>query len=234
LQVSSVSQLPAQQSHDELHDIVASLQTSPFGLQPIGLRQIPTGPPPLVSHVTGLFEPPGNPLEPQQSASTRQRSPTGWHPLAGWQTRTPVGPHGAQARLQQGPPQAGRPLSRKVAPPSGPEPPQSCPSSSPQLAGPPGADAAQVPSVWPLAMVHEPVQQSPFVAHASPGWTQNDDDWHVPPEQSPEQQLVLEEQALPIVEQVVLSAVQVPPAPQTWLQHWLLEVQGSVSDWQAG
>jgi hypothetical protein len=77
LQVSSVSQLPAQQSHDELHDIVASLQTSPFGLQPIGLRQMPTRTPPLVSHVTGLFEPPGSPLDPQQSASTRHRSPTG-------------------------------------------------------------------------------------------------------------------------------------------------------------
>jgi hypothetical protein len=83
LQVSSVSQLPEQQSHDELHDIVASLQTSPFGLQPIGLRQTPTGLPALMTHVTGLPDPPGSPLEPQQSASTRQRSPTGWHPLAG-------------------------------------------------------------------------------------------------------------------------------------------------------
>jgi hypothetical protein len=34
LHVSIVSQLPAQQSQLELHDIVASLQTSPFGLQP--------------------------------------------------------------------------------------------------------------------------------------------------------------------------------------------------------
>jgi hypothetical protein len=77
LQVSSVSQLPAQQSQDELQDIVASLQTSPFGLQHIGLRQMPTGPPPLRSHVTGLFEPPGSPLDPQQSPSARHRSPTG-------------------------------------------------------------------------------------------------------------------------------------------------------------
>jgi hypothetical protein len=72
-----VSQLPAQQSHDELHDIVASLQTSPFGLQPMGSRQIPTGPPPLMSQVTGLLDPPGRPVAPQQSTSLVQRSPTG-------------------------------------------------------------------------------------------------------------------------------------------------------------
>jgi hypothetical protein len=83
LQVSSFSQLPEQQSHDELQDIVLSLQTSPFGLQPIGKRQMPTLPPPLMSHVTGFPEPPGSPLEPQQSTSATQRSPTGWHPLAG-------------------------------------------------------------------------------------------------------------------------------------------------------
>src|ERR1700722_18726704 len=40
LHVSSVSQLPAQQSHDELHDMFESLHTSPFGLQPMGSRQI--------------------------------------------------------------------------------------------------------------------------------------------------------------------------------------------------
>jgi hypothetical protein len=77
LHVSCVSQLPAQQSHDELHDIVCSLHTSPLGLQPMGSRQMPTGPPPLMSHVTGLFEPPGSPVAPQQSVSVVQRSPTG-------------------------------------------------------------------------------------------------------------------------------------------------------------
>jgi hypothetical protein len=77
LHVSCVSQFPAQQSHDELHDIVASLQTSPLGLHPMGGRQTPTGPPPLMSHVTGLFEPPRMPEAPQQSASVVQRSPTG-------------------------------------------------------------------------------------------------------------------------------------------------------------
>jgi hypothetical protein len=56
----------------------------------------------------------------------------------------------------------------------------------------------------------------------------------VPPEQSPEQQLALEEQTLPMVEHVVLSGVQVPFVPQVWLQHWALEVHGSLSDWHAG
>jgi hypothetical protein len=77
LHVSIVSQLPEQQSHDELQLIAASLQTSPFGLHPEGRRQTPTGPPPLISHVTGLPDPPGSPLAPQQSVSVVQRSPTG-------------------------------------------------------------------------------------------------------------------------------------------------------------
>jgi hypothetical protein len=41
LQVSLFSQLPEQQSHDALHELVASLHTSPLGLQPIGLRHTP-------------------------------------------------------------------------------------------------------------------------------------------------------------------------------------------------
>jgi hypothetical protein len=102
------------------------------------------------------------------------------------------------------------------------------------LAGPPGADAAQVPIVWPLAMVHVPVQQSPLAAHASPGCAQNDDSWHVPPEQRPEQQVELEEHALPMVEHIVLSGVQVPFVPQVWLQHWAPAVHGSLSDSHAG
>jgi hypothetical protein len=234
LHVSCVSQLPAQQSHDELHDIVFSLHTSPLGLQPMGKRQIPSVPPPLLSHVTGLPDPPGRPVAPQQSVSFVQRSPTGWQPLAGWQTRTPVGPQGAQARLQQGPPHRGRPLSIKTAPPSGPEPPQSWPSTSPQLAGPLGAAAAQTPRVLPLGMTHDPVQQSPLVAHASPGCTQKDDDWHVPAEHSPEQHAALDEHALPIVAQAGLSDAQTPVVLQSWLQHWAFEVQASPSDWHCG
>jgi hypothetical protein len=110
LQVSWFSQLPLQQSHEALHDIVFSLQTSPLGLHPGGFWQTPT--PLLTLQVTG---PPigwlGIPADPQQSLSFVQRSPTGWQPLAGWQTRTPVGPQGAQARLQQPPPHRGMPPS---------------------------------------------------------------------------------------------------------------------------
>src|SRR5262245_39952265 len=81
LQVSSLLQLPLQQSHDALHDIVASLQTSPSGLQPIGLRQTPTIAGGTMSQVAGLPDPPGRPADPQQSESCVQRSPTTWQPL---------------------------------------------------------------------------------------------------------------------------------------------------------
>jgi hypothetical protein len=74
--VSWFSQLPLQQSHEALHDIVLSLQTSPSGLQPIGLRHTPTVAPGLITHVTGLPDPPGSPAEPQQSVSCVQTSPT--------------------------------------------------------------------------------------------------------------------------------------------------------------
>jgi hypothetical protein len=179
--VSWVSQLPLQQSHDELQLIVASLHTSPSGLQPCGLRHTPTVLGGVTTQVTGFPEPPGSPFEPQQSPSFVQRSPTTWHPLAGWQMSTPVGPNGAQARLQQGPPHAGRPLSGlNTAPPSGPPPAQSCPSTRPQLAGPPGDDAPHVPSDWLAAMVHVPVQHWAPAAQASRGWAQNDDAWQVP------------------------------------------------------
>jgi hypothetical protein len=53
LHVSSFSQLPLQQSHDALHDMVASLQTSPSGLQPIGFLHVPTTFGAVMSHVTG-------------------------------------------------------------------------------------------------------------------------------------------------------------------------------------
>lgn len=69
-------QLPLQQSQEALHEVVASLQTSPSGLQPIGLRQTPTVAGAVISQVTGLPEPPGSPAEPQQSPSFVQRSPT--------------------------------------------------------------------------------------------------------------------------------------------------------------
>jgi hypothetical protein len=92
LHVSMVWQLPEQQSHDALHDLVESLQTSPFGLHPVGLRQTPSGLPAAITQVTLPAPGPGSPADPQQSESVVHTSPTTWQPLAGWQTRTPVGP----------------------------------------------------------------------------------------------------------------------------------------------
>jgi hypothetical protein len=69
LQVSMLLQLPAQQSQDALHDIVASLHTSPFGLHPCGFTHTPTVLPAAIEQTTGLPEPPGNPAAPQQSVS---------------------------------------------------------------------------------------------------------------------------------------------------------------------
>jgi hypothetical protein len=107
----SAWQLPAQQSQVSLQDIWLNRQMSPFGLQPFGRRHTPTVAGALMMQVTGFPDPPAMPLAPQQSPSLVHRSPTGWQPLAGWQTRMPVGPQGAQARLQQPPPHVGRPLS---------------------------------------------------------------------------------------------------------------------------
>jgi hypothetical protein len=92
LHVSWFSQLPLQQSHEALQLIVASLQTSPFGLQPLGLRHTPSEAPAGLLHVTFPDPGPGNAAEPQQSESLAQESPTTWQPLAGWQISTPVGP----------------------------------------------------------------------------------------------------------------------------------------------
>jgi hypothetical protein len=233
LQVSSVSQLPLQQSHDELQDIVLSLHTSPSGLQPIGLRQMPSVAGAVMSHVTAFPDPPGKPAEPQQSPSFEQRSPTTWHPLAGWQTSTPVGPQGAHARLQQGPPHAGKPAALIATPPSAADPPQICPSTTPQLAGPLGGLAPQVPSVAPAAIVHPPVQQSDPIEQASPPWPQNDEAWHVPFEQSFEQQSAPDPQALPRVLHVVFRAAHMP-AVQVWLQQSPFVVQAPRSDVHAG
>jgi hypothetical protein len=72
LQVSIVSQLPAQQSHEELQVIVLSLQTSPSGLQPTGLRQTPRPPmPPSPEKLQVTLPAPAPPTaaDPQQSLS---------------------------------------------------------------------------------------------------------------------------------------------------------------------
>ena len=92
LQVFWFSQLPLQQSHDALHDIVASLQTSPSGLQLMALRQTPTTLGGVMVQVTLPLPAPATPGPPQQSVSLVHRSPATWQPLAGWQMRAPVGP----------------------------------------------------------------------------------------------------------------------------------------------
>ena len=48
-----------------------------------------------------------------------------------------------------------------------------------------------MPRFWPEAMLQTPVQQSVPAWHTSPVCWQNDDGWHVPFVQSPEQQGVL-------------------------------------------
>jgi hypothetical protein len=76
LQVSFTSQLPLQQSHEALQELVCSLHTSPSGLHPIGFRQTPMVFGCAMTHVTGCPDPPGRPADPQQSLSLVQRSPT--------------------------------------------------------------------------------------------------------------------------------------------------------------
>ena len=112
-------------------------------------------------------------------------------------------------------------------------PPQSTPSTIPQLAGPLGAFAAQVPSVCPVAMVQVPVQQSEPEAHASPACPQKDAAWQVPPLQSEEQHCAPDVQPLPSVLQVALSVAHLPPV-HVWLQQSPLTVQASPSEVQAG
>jgi hypothetical protein len=96
-----------------------------------------------------------------------QMSPTRWHPLAGWQTRTPVGPHGAHERLQQAPPHDGIPPSMMTMPPSAVVPAQSMPSVRLQLAPVVGGEP-HTPSGCVPDLVQTPEQQSPPLAHASP------------------------------------------------------------------
>ncbi len=74
----------------------------------------------------------------------------------------------------------------------------------------PVAGSAHVPRLAPLAIVHDPLQQSVFAAHTSPVCTQNEDAEHTPPEQSPEQQSASAVHAFASVLHVVSSGVHVP------------------------
>jgi hypothetical protein len=223
LHVSIVLQLPAQQSHDALHDIVASLHTSPFGLHPWGLTQTPTLLPAGIEQTTGLPEPPGSPAAPQQSVSRMHRSPTGWQPLAVWQTSTPVGPYGAQRRLQHEPPHVGAVV---------PEAPQTVPSTIEQLAEP-AEGCPHVPYVLPLAIVQTPPQQSDGAEHTSPDWRQYDDAAHRPPVQSCEQHCEFCVHVLPSVRQAALSVSHVPDVHAP-LQHCEAAVQEPPSETHVG
>jgi hypothetical protein len=151
-----------------------------------------------------------------------------WQPVAGWQTNTPVGPHGAHERLQQLPPHEGMPPS--ATPPT--VPPQRTPSGIWQFAGPVGG-GPHVPSVAPAGTLQLPPQQSVPVWHVSPCWLQKDPCWQVPPLQRPEQQSVLEVHALPSVLHIGLSAAH-RPLVQLPLQHWLPVVHAVPSGLQLG
>jgi hypothetical protein len=82
-------------------------------------------------------------------------------------------------------------------------------------------------------MVHWFVQQSAAPRQLSPAWPQNDEAWHVPFEQSLEQQASPLVHALPSVRQVVLSGAQVP-FTQLWLQQFPFEVHAALSEVHAG
>jgi hypothetical protein len=112
-------------------------------------------------------------------------------------------------------------------------PPQSCPSTLPQFAGPPGGVTPHVPSAAPEAMVHVPVQQSFPLEQLSPPCAQNDEAWHVPPEHLDEQHWASEVQTLPSVLHVVLSAAHAP-FTQLWLQQSPFAVHTLPSDEHAG
>ena len=112
--------------------------------------QTPTSAP-LVEfeHTTAPSPRTPEPVAPQQSALLRQRSPSTRQPCAGWQMLTPVGPYGAQRRLQQLP----------QLPPA-----QTVPSTAVQFTEP-LAGWLQRPGLepltgWPLGAVQMPPQQS--------------------------------------------------------------------------
>jgi hypothetical protein len=94
----------------------------------------------------------------------------------------------------------------------------------PQFAGPPGAVAEHVPSVWPAATLQIFVQQSAPVEQESFGCPQKDEAWHVPFVQSFEQHSADPPQPLPSVLHIVVRGVHFPPVPQFWLQHSPLAV----------
>src|SRR5512143_4144668 len=93
-----------------------------------------------------------------------------------------------------------------------------------------------MPSVWPIAIKHEPPQHSASPVQASPACVQNDGALlHRPSLQKPEQHSPFVPQVLPEVLHAAFSGAQVPPVqmpeqhspslPHDWLSlvHWLPE-----------
>jgi hypothetical protein len=99
--------LPAQHWASWLQLSDSSLQVFPAGLQCCQLAHRPTVAPANFAHTTRELScwvvPFGRPSAPQQSVSSRQISPVGRQPLAGWQIMIPLAPKGAQLRLQHEP-----------------------------------------------------------------------------------------------------------------------------------
>jgi hypothetical protein len=210
--VGSMFTLPAQQLFSALHELVASLHTAPAGRQELPLSHRPVGSPEALLHMPEPL-PPGTPGAPQQSESATHTSPVGRQPLGGWQTRTPVGPYGAQARLQHSPPHAGTPASVIAAPPL---------QTSPAMRQPvvPGAEAGlQRPSDAPDAFPQMPVQHSVSTPQTSPVCEQNEGlAEQFPFEHRCEQQSVFALQVFPAVLHDVLSGVHTP-APASLALH---------------
>lgn len=98
-----------------------------------------------------------------------------------------------------------------------------------------GADggAAQLPSVFPAAIVHVPEQQSPFREQTSFVWMQKDEpSWQCPLVQRCEQHSPSEAQVLPAEWQAVVRAAHLP-AVQVPLQQLASEVHAWVSEMHA-
>lgn len=181
--------VPEQHRSVALHDVVASLQMEPAGLQRLPLSHFPTGSDGFLrAQVTSESVPSGSVADPQQSPSDTQISPVGRQPLAGWQIDRPEGAYTAHFRLQHDPPQVVDASKQRV--------PAGAQLGLPGTAG----TAPHTPSVAPPAIVQVPEQQSVFRAHASPTWVQNDGRAeHTPPLQKLEQHSVSAAHGLPAV-----------------------------------
>ncbi len=84
--------VPEQQRSVALHEVVASLQIDPAGLQRLPLSHLPTTSAGFErAQVTSDNVPSGSVAEPQQSRLVTQISPVGRQPLAGWQIDRPEG-----------------------------------------------------------------------------------------------------------------------------------------------